>query len=102
MYMFRRFLQDESIGRWFLMLFIGILIFTIALNVFAYRPGDIVVLKTTPTCSACKEAKKILNSHHIKYIEQAPNGGKFVPQLYVNGKFKGYGVDSVISYVGEK
>lgn len=78
-----------------------ILLSTVCMNSWAYKVGDKVVLKTSNGCGACQEAKQLLNSKHIPYTETSPNSGKYVPQLYVNGKFKGYGVDAVESYIHE-
>lgn len=66
----------------------------------AYTPGDKVMLVTTKTCPACKIAKNILTSYHVPYTETTKKVWA-VPQLYVNGKFKGYGIGSVQRYVNE-
>lgn len=63
------------------------------------KPNDNVVLKTSSGCGACVEAKQLLNAAHVRYAEQQATGGGYVPQLYVNGKFKGYGVDTVERYL---
>ena len=58
-----------------------------------------VVLKTRLGCPACAEANQELTAAHIKYVNLPATTGNYVPQLYVNGMFCGYGTDTVEAYI---
>jgi glutaredoxin len=64
---------------------------------------DIVVLVTAPNCPACETAKQMLKQHNIKYTigDYKKYKARLVPQLYVNGKYLGYGVDAVEKYIAD-
>lgn len=53
-----------------------------------------VVLVVLPGCHYCSQAEKILNGHGIKFKTSIAERGS-VPQLYVDGEYKGTGVDVV-------
>jgi glutaredoxin len=71
----------------------------LSFSVFAAQPK--VVLVTAPGCPACDEAKQILKAHGIKYTTTSKGypGVRYVPQLFVDGKYKGYGVGPVEVFV---
>lgn len=56
-----------------------------------------VLLVVIPGCGYCSEAEKILDNHGIKYTTSEGNGA--VPRLYVDGKYKGTGIDAVQTWV---
>lgn len=77
-----------------------ILAMFISINSLAYKRGDVVQLGTENTCIACQEAKDELNKNNIPFTEIEPTqDSDFIPQLYVNGKYMGSGVESVEEYI---
>lgn len=87
----------------YLVLLIVLLIAFLSLNCYAYRPGDRVTLGTTASCPACTEAKILLKTARIPFKEIEPtNISMFIPQLFVNGKYLGNGVDTVEDYIRTK
>lgn len=57
-----------------------------------------VLLVILPGCHYCSEAENILDNSGIKYRTAVTNHGA-VPKLYVDGKYKGTGVDAVQTWV---
>ena len=84
------------------MKYLILILMLLSFNCYAYKIGDKVELGGTSSCSACQEAKQLLISAHIKFTEISPTtDSNYIPQLYVNGKFKGYGVNVVEDYINE-
>lgn len=77
-----------------------ILLVLITFSVKAYNKGDIVKLTVSEDCSYCKEAENILKKYHIPFTVK--NGDGPVPQLYVNDKYIGIGVEAVENYAKKK
>lgn len=75
-------------------LLLGLVIFAVTY----VAQSDSVVLHVMNGCDACQQAEQLLNKHHIKY-STVHKGGEIVPQLWVNGRFKGYGIRAVEVYV---
>ena len=73
----------------------------VVLNCNAYKIGDKVELGSSKECPACQVAKELLKDSHIPYKEVKPSNkdSEYIPQLYVNGKFVGYGIDVIKEYV---
>lgn len=83
---------------------VGIIWFTTIIcpsNVNAYNPKDRIELRVSSECSACKEAEALLKARGVVFTERSASSGKYVPQLYVNGKFEGYGVGAVEEYLSK-
>lgn len=59
-----------------------------------------VLLIVIPGCSYCSQAENILDNSGIKYQTSIGHGGS-VPRLYVDGEYKGTGLDVVQSWVDE-
>jgi glutaredoxin len=83
---------------------LGIILATISLSSFAgYHKGDKVVLVTSPNCPACETSKKELRANNIPFVIKSYKDPQykamFVPQLYVNGKYKGTGSEAVHRWI---
>lgn len=78
-----------------------ILLILFSFSCFAYRPGDKVVLISSKNCPACTEAKNMLKSKGIPFMEKMDNKAWIVPQLFVNGKYRGTGTGAVWGYINE-
>lgn len=63
-----------------------------------------VVLVTMPGCPACDEAKQLLRAAGIKFstTSKGQPGVGYVPQLFVDGKYKGYGVGPVSQFIASQ
>lgn len=76
---------------------LNICIFATSLVLAAQHSVLLVIL---PGCKYCAQAENLLDASGIKYQTRVTQGGQ-VPQLYVDGQYKGTGVNAVQAWLNQ-